>query len=148
MGNKIMITLSDSPSSKAALKYFINLALCPDDLEVVLVHVFRKPSGGEELMGKKYMEQQPAKNMATLENAKEQLIEKGLFLENISLKLVEKPYQTIADGIIDQAKKIKPTMVIIGRKRMSKAEEFVLGDVSIKLVRALEGMAVLVVKTK
>ena len=148
MGNKIMITLSDSPSSKAALKYFINLALCPDDLEVILVHVFRKPSGGEELMGKKYMEQQPARNMTTLENAKEQLIEKGLFPENISLKLVEKPYQTIADGIIDQAKKIKPTMVIIGRKRMSKAEEFVLGDVSIKLVRALEGMAVLVVKTK
>jgi hypothetical protein len=29
---------------------------------------------------------------------------------------------------------------------MSKAEEFVMGDVSIKLVRALEGTAVLVVK--
>ncbi len=148
MGNKIMITLSDSPTSKAALKYFINLSLCPDDLEVVLVHVFRKPSGGEELMGKKYMNQQPARHMNTLENAKEQLIEKGIFPENISLKLVEKPYQTIADGIIDQAKKIKPTMVIIGRKRMSKAEEFVLGDASIKLVRALDGMAILVVKTK
>lgn len=147
MGNRIMITLNDSPTSKAVLKYFIDLALCPDDLEVVLVHVFRKPSGGEELMGKKYMKQQPARHMKTLENAKNQLIEKGLFPENITLKLVEKPYQTIADGIIDQAKKIKPSMVIIGRKKMSKAEEFVLGDVSIKLVRALEGMAVLVVKS-
>ncbi len=36
-------------------------------------------------------------------------------------------------------------MVVIGRKRMSKAEEFVMGDVSVKLVRALEGAAVLVV---
>ena len=148
MTNKIMLPLSDSMSSRAALNYFINLALCPDELEVVLIHVFRKPSGGEELMGKKYMNLQPARNMTVLEEAKEKLIEKGLFPENISLKLVEEPYQTIADGIIDQAKKIKPTMVIIGRKRMSKAEEFVLGDVSIKLVRALEGMAVLVVKMK
>ena len=37
-------------------------------------------------------------------------------------------------------------MVIIGRKRMSKAEEFVLGDISIKLVRALEGVAIVIVK--
>lgn len=148
MRNKIMLPLSDSMSSRAALDYLINLALCPDDLEVVLIHVFRKPSGGEELMGKKYMNQQPARNMTVLEEAKEKLIEKGLYPDNVTLKLIEKPYLTIADGIIDQAKKIKPTMVIIGRKRMSKAEEFVLGDVSIKLVRALEGMAVLVVKMK
>lgn len=148
MGNKIMITLSDSMSSRAALDYFIDLALCPDDLEVVLVHVFRKPSGGEELMGKKYMKQQPAKHLALLEDARDKLIKKGIFPEFIEIKLVEKPYPTIADGIIDQAQKIKPTMVIIGRKKMSKAEEFVLGDVSIKLVRALEGMAILVVKMK
>ncbi len=39
-------------------------------------------------------------------------------------------------------------MVMIGRKRMSKAEEFVMGDVGVKLVRALEGVAVLVVKSR
>ena len=36
-------------------------------------------------------------------------------------------------------------VVLIGRKRMSKAEEFVMGDISVKLVRALENAAVLVV---
>ena len=148
MGNKIMIAVNDSMSSRAALDYLINLALCPDDLQVVLVHVFRKPSGGEELMGKKYMNQQPARHLKILEEAKEKLVQKGLFPENIEIILVEKPYQTVSEGIIDQAKKIKPTMVIIGRKKMSKAEEFVLGDASIKLVRALEGLAVLVVKMK
>ncbi len=148
MGNKIMIAVNDSKSSQAALDYLVNLALCPDDLQVVLVHVFRKPSGGEELMGKKYMNQQPARHLNILEEAKERLVQKGLFPENIEIKLVEQPYQTVSEGIIDQAKKIKPTMVIIGRKKMSKAEEFVLGDASIKLVRALEGLAVLVVKMK
>ncbi len=148
MGNKIMIAVNDSRSSQAALEYLINLALCPDDLQVVLVHVFRKPSGGEELMGKKYMNQQPARHLKILEEAKDRLVQKGLFPENIEIQLIEQPYQTVSEGIIDQAKKIKPTMVIIGRKKMSKAEEFVLGDASIKLVRALEGLAVLVVKMK
>lgn len=146
MGNSILVALNDSMSSKAVLDYLVNLSLCPDDLNVVLLHVFRKPSGGEELMGKKYMKMQPAKYKAFLEDAKTQLVEKGLFPENIEIKLVTEPYPTIAEGIIEQAKKIKPTMVMIGRKRMSKAEEFVIGDVSVKLVRALEGMAILIVK--
>ncbi|GAB6095469.1 hypothetical protein JCM14469_17210 [Desulfatiferula olefinivorans] len=146
MGNTILVALNDSMSSRGVLDYLIRLSLCPDDLRVILLHVFRKPSGGEELMGKKYMNQQPAKYKKILEDAKNELVEKGLFPENIEIHLVTEPYPTIADGIIDQAQQLKPTMVMIGRKRMSKAEEFVLGDVSIKLVRALEGMAVLVVK--
>jgi nucleotide-binding universal stress UspA family protein len=148
MGNKILVALNDSLSSRAVLEYLADLSLCPDDLQIVLLHVFRKPSGGEELMGKKYMNEQPARYMAILEDAKNQLVNKGFFPENIEIILVTEPYPTIADGIIDQARKLKPSMVIIGRKRMSKAEEFVLGDVSIKLVRALEGIAVLVIKMK
>ena len=38
-------------------------------------------------------------------------------------------------------------MVVIGRKKMSKAEEFVLGDPSVKLVRALENTAIVVIKS-
>lgn len=146
MGNKLLVALNDSMSSRAVLDYIGNLSLCPDDLQVILLHVFRKPTGGEELMGKKYMNQQPAKYTAFLEDARQHLINKGFFPENIENVLVVEPYPTVAEGIIEQAQILKPTMVVIGRKRMSKAEEFVMGDVSIKLVRALEGIAVLVVK--
>jgi len=146
MGNKILVALNDSMSSRAVLDYIGNLSLCPDDLQVILLHVFRKPSGGEELMGKKYMNLQPAKYSAVLEDAKKHLVGKGFFPVNIEHVLVTEPYLTIAEGIIEQVRLFSPTMVIIGRKRMSKAEEFVMGDVSIKLVRALEGTAVLVVK--
>jgi hypothetical protein len=52
----------------------------------------------------------------------------------------------VGEGIIDQVSEGQYNMVVIGRKKMSKAEEFVLGDPSIRLVRALEGIAVTVVK--
>jgi nucleotide-binding universal stress UspA family protein len=60
--------------------------------------------------------------------------------------VVEGPYPTVTDGIIDQFNKGNFDMVILGRKHMTKAEEFVLGDISIKLIRSLEKAAILVVK--
>ena len=146
MKKPVLIALSDSMSSKAVLDYLSDLPLCTEEFRIVLLHVFRKPSGGEELMGKKYMMERPAKYEAILEAAKETFIEKGVHPDDIEIRLVLEPYPTIADGIIDQVRKINPAMVVIGRKRMSKAEEFVLGDISIKLVRAVDRTAVLIVK--
>ena len=62
--------------------------------------------------------------------------------------MVTEQYSSVTDGIIDQFKKNQYKMVMIGRRRMSKSEEFVLGDISIKLVRALEETAIVVVKSK
>ena len=86
--------------------------------------------------------------MAMLADAKKKLVDSGFLPDHTEVSLVTESYATVADGIIDQFRKGDYQMVVIGRKRMSKAEEFVLGDASIKLVRALEGTAVMVVKLR
>ena len=148
MINSILVPLSDSVSSRAVVDYLASLAFCPEDWHITLLHLFRKPSASEELMGKKFTNELPARFTAVLEKAKDRLTETGFNPNNIKIELVTDPYETVAEGIIDQFKKQEYDMVVIGRKRMSKAEEFVLGDVSVKLVRALEGAAVLVVKSE
>lgn len=147
MRNSILIAMNDSVSSRAALNFFVRLVLCPDDCNITLLHVFRKPTATEELMGKKFTEQQPVRFRSMLEKAREKLIECGYKPDRIHTLLVTDPYPTVAEGIIDQCRKAHYDMVIIGRKRMTKAEEFVLGDVSVKLLRTLEKMAIVVVKT-
>ncbi|MEW6615196.1 MAG: universal stress protein [Thermodesulfobacteriota bacterium] len=147
MNNTILVAINDSMSSRAVLDYLAGLALCHDNLEVTLLHIYRKPPSGEELMGKEFMDQIPSRLLAVLQKAKDKLVENGFDPEKVTTKLITESYPTVTDGIIDQFKKGDFQMVVIGRKRMSKAEEFVLGDVSIKLVRALEGAAVLVVKS-
>ena len=132
-------------SSRAALDYLVSLSMCPEDVQITLVHVFRKASASEELMGKKFTDKEAKRLSILLQDAKNILVEKGFPPDNIRVLMVEEPYPTIADGIIDQFKKERYDMVLIGRKRMSKAEEFVMGDISVKLVRALENAAVLVV---
>ena len=148
MKNSMLIAMNDSLSARAAVDFVADLAICPEEMDVTLLHVFRKPSAGEELMGEKFMKEQPARYLKAMEKAKDELVEKGCNPNTVTIKLVEDPYPTVAEGIIDQFNKGDYSMVVIGRKRMSKAEEFVRGDVSVKLVRALKGAAVLVVTTK
>lgn len=147
MKNSILIAMNDSLSARAAVDFIADLAICPEEMEITLLHVFRKPSAGEELMGEKFMKEQPARYLNAMEKARDKLLEKGCIPNTVRIKLVEDPYPTVAEGIIDQFNKGDYSMVVIGRKRMSKAEEFVRGDVSVKLVRALKGAAVLVVTT-
>ncbi|MEJ2723367.1 MAG: universal stress protein [Deltaproteobacteria bacterium] len=148
MDNSILIALNDSVSARAALNFFSRLELCPENCRITLMHFFRKPTATEELMGKKFTEEQPARFTAMLEKAKDKLVERGYNPSTIEGRLVTDPYPTIAEGIIDQCKKNHYDMVIIGRKKMTKAEEFVLGDVSVKLLRALDRVGILVVKSE
>jgi nucleotide-binding universal stress UspA family protein len=143
----ILFAVNESASSRAAVAYLATLPLKPETVHIRLVHVLRKPSAGEEMMGKKYMAEQAERFQATLVRAKNQLIQGGFIEENIEVELVGDPYETIGDGIMDLFRKGTYDMVVIGRKKMSKAEEFVLGDPSVKLVRALEGTAIVVIKS-
>lgn len=147
MKKSILVAVNDSASSRHALDYLSELAICRGEARITLLHVFRKPSASQELMGPKYMHQQQERYLRLLEDARNSLSTKGVAAGNIELKLVTTPYPTVTEGIIDQFNQGNYGMVVIGRKRMSKAEEFVLGDVGVKLVRALEGVAILVVKS-
>ena len=144
--DSILVAINDSISSRGMIKFLTAIPFAPKEVKVTLVHGLRKQSASEELMGEKFIKEQPAKLKAVLDQAKKSLVKRGFRAENIDVKLVTDPYPTISDGIIDQFKQGKYDMVVIGRKRMSKAEEFVLGDISTKLVRVLDGVAIMVVK--
>ncbi len=146
MKNSILVALNDSVSSRKALDFMLRHSILPKDAYLTLLHVFRKPAAGEELMGEKFMRQQPARFQQFLEGIRDKLVQNGFDPEKIEISLATETYATTTEGIIDQFHKGDYNMVVLGRKRMSKAEEFVLGDVGVKLVRALEGVAILVVK--
>jgi nucleotide-binding universal stress UspA family protein len=145
--HSILVALNDSVSSRAVVDFLAEFKLFMEDWHILLLHFFRKPSASEELMGKKFTGELSSRMKAVLEKAKGKLMERGFKPTNIETELISQTYPTVADGIIDQVHKHDVNMVVIGRKKMSKAEEFVMGDISVKLIRALEGVSVLVVKS-
>ncbi len=148
MQYSILVPLNDSLIARTVVDYLCSSLLWRQNMHYTLLHVLRQPSASEELMGDEFVKQHPARFEEVLKRAKEELVEKGANPKNVHIELVTEPYMTIADGIIDQCKKRKFDMVVIGRRKMSKAEEFVLGDISLKLVRAVEDSAVLVIKNR
>ncbi len=147
MANSLLIPLNDSVASRAVVDFLINMSFGPEGCHITLIHIFRKPTSGEELMGKKFMDEQPGKYRALLENAKQRLVrEKGFDPEQIEIQLLTDPYPSVTEGIIDFFNKGQYDMVVTGRKRMSKSEEFIMGDISVKLVRSLSKTSILVVK--
>jgi len=145
--NSLLIPLNDSIASRAVVDFLVKMPLDPAGCHISLIHVFRKPTSGEELMGKKFMDEQPAKFKALLENAKQRLVsEKGFDPDQVDIQLLTDPYPSVTEGIVDFFIKGQYDMVVIGRKKMSKSEEFILGDISVKLVRSLDKTSILVVK--
>ena len=148
MVTSILVPINDSISSRAIIEFLVKMSFSPEDSKITLVHIFREPVSGEDLMGKKFMSEQPDRLKTILQKAKDRLVkEKGFKPEQIDVVLQTDPYPSITEGIIDFFKKGNYDMVVIGRKKMSKSEEFVLGDISVKLVRTLDNTSVLVVKT-
>lgn len=147
MGNSMLVPLNDSKTSQGVINFLLNMSLCTD-ARLTLIHIFRKPSSGEALMGKKFMAEMPARLEKMLMDTKERLMtEKGFDPANITVELVDKGYASASEGIIDYFQQGDFDMVVIGRKQMSKSEEFVLGDISAKLIRSLTKASILVVKT-
>ena len=117
MKNRILAAVSDSPSSWAVIEFLGNLSLCPEKIEITLLNVIRKPSSGEELMGKKFIEEQPERFHKTLEKAKQRLIEKGYLEDSITIDVISDPFPTIAEGIIEYFNKNHFDLVLIRTKK-------------------------------
>ena len=147
MKNLIIVPLKNSTSSDSVVNYLTSLALNPDNIEITLLHIFRNPSASEQFMGKEFAGEEESRLKKFLQNAKDKLVQAGIKPETIHISLISEPYPTISDGIIDYFNKGNFNMVVIGRRKKSKSEEFVLGDISVKLVRDIEGAAILVVKS-
>ena len=142
----ILAAINNSISSRFAIDFLGRMPLNPDEVDIKFIHILREPKAGEDFLGEQFMQMLPERFREVLNHARQRMIDQGFKPERITTELVTENFPTVTDGIIDVFRKGSYNMVVVGRKRMSKAEEFVLGDPSVKLVRELSGTAVVVVK--
>ncbi len=144
----ILAAINNSISSRWVIDFLCQLPLRPDDVDVKFVHILREPKAGEDFLGEDLKQNLAERFNQVLNQARQRMIDQGFKPERIKAELITHNYPTVTDGIIDTFRKGSYNIVVVGRKRMSKAEEFVLGDPSVKLVRELSGTAIVVVKSR
>ncbi|MDI6791570.1 MAG: universal stress protein [bacterium] len=146
--NKILIPIDDSIDCHVASNYVRHILGSQDrGLELVLLHVVPKAKSKEEENLREIPAEEKLEKMKELLNEiKNGFIEAGFNPESIRIEIDKGKHETAAESILDYLEKEHFGTVVIGRRGISKAEEFLYGSVSQKVVREAKGCTVWVVE--
>jgi nucleotide-binding universal stress UspA family protein len=143
------VAVDESENSRRAVEYLALWAACSEAVRVVLVHVVKEPS--EDVLPdrderEKYVGQKRDSADALLARCRERLEKLGVPAERIRAKtLYCKPPQTVVDAILGEIREDDYDTIVLGRRGVSKKEEYIFGSVSQSLVREVVDISVWVV---
>ena len=150
MANNVLIAVDLSENSLRAVNYVADMLHCDPAVGVTLLSVIKEPSAdivpdAEER--KKQVEGKRSEVLRLMEQAAERLTSRGVPEQHIRLKvqICSKPV-SVSELILHEQKEGGYGTIVIGRRGLSKREEFLFGSVSSSVVRDARGCAVWVIE--
>ncbi|MBI4800859.1 MAG: universal stress protein [Desulfarculus sp.] len=138
-GGDFLLCVDNSGSAQYAIKYFADVLGGLPGIKVTLLWVFREQdpaNAAEEANLESYHDDQMSSGQAALESAREVLTKGGVPVEAIQVKsMTADNKSSISDIVLEELAKGNYHTVVLGKRELSKAEEFLFGSLSIKLVR-------------
>lgn len=132
----ILLAVDGHPSSLRAVDYVGRLASGCPGFRVAIMHVIEDPPEDyfeTDAEKQKHLEGETAKARDLLDQSRTRLISLGLDSTQISFKSPVKSCSSMASCILEEAEERFGTLVV-GRRGISREEEFAFGSVSKKLV--------------
>ncbi|MDY0041001.1 MAG: universal stress protein [Desulforhabdus sp.] len=150
MNKKILIAVDLSENSLKAVDYVAKMMECHSEVDITLLHVIREPSPDvmpDEQERRNHVEKNRAESLGLMEKAGARLTAHDIPEKNIQLKIqiCSKPV-TVAELILHERRSGKYGTIVVGRRGMSKKEEFLFGSISNKVVREARDCTVWVVE--
>ena len=140
-GNSILIAMDSSECSMQAIDFSGEL-MGGLDFNITLLHVVR--GAGNMSLSREDIQAQEDDIYAVFDQAKHRLINFGFKPENITSKIIA-DVSNRAKAIVQEAKQNGHTTIVVGRRGLSKVQEFFMGSVSNKVIQLSEEQAVWVV---
>lgn len=145
----ILVALDGSKNAERALLYVADFIGGFSGIRVTLLRIIsRPPEDYFETPAEhdKWIKEQSAIAEAMLENYRQILIQAG-FEENMVSTMVTVCYcKSIAECILEHQQKLACCTVVIGRRAISRKEEFLFGSTSGKLMRSTKHCAVWIIE--
>ncbi|WP_456433488.1 universal stress protein [Thermosulfuriphilus sp.] len=145
---RILIALDTSENAMRAVGYVAEMLGDQEDIFIELLHVAKEPPVDlfpDEQERQKAKEAQEKAIVEVFELAKNQLEIAGVSREKVVVKVLPTT-GSVARIILDEQNRGQFGTVVVGRRGVSKAEEFLFGSVSNKVVHYAKGCAVWVVE--
>ena len=145
---RFLIAVDGTEASMKALAYFGAISGLNHDTELFLLYIYPEPPPNYYQSGKSlpdYQRQKEEKAHLVFEKSKEALVKYHFEQNSINEKTIMAENKTISQVILDYRAEIDCGTVIVGKRGVSKAEEFLFGSISSSLIHQSNDFAVWVV---
>ena len=145
----ILIAVDESENAARAVSYVRDLLTGLPGFHITLVTIIPEPSEDYFISESERTEWIRDKNVSAgsiLEKFRKVLIEAGVRDEDVKLSIVMKECTSIAECILSEHERFACGTVVIGRRGISKKEEFLFGSTSSKILHSARDCAVWVIE--
>lgn len=146
--NKVLVGVDEGPHSIEAVRYLAAVLGGSDTCRVRVVAVHRPPERDafpDEAAWRDAAAEHKRQLMERLEEARRMLTDARLAEANVSTQLLEAGGRTVGESIMELQRQEGYGTVVVGRRGLSKAEEFLFGSVSSHVVHSARQCSVWVV---
>jgi nucleotide-binding universal stress UspA family protein len=146
---QILIAVDASSNSKRAVQFVGDFFGCYSGIRVILLTIILEPAHGyfsSDQEHAEWLESQQAEARQLIDAYKELLIDSGFPADKVETNIVCKQAPSIADCILEVQEKLKCCTIVIGRRGISRKEEFIFGSTSNKILHQATNCAVLVIE--
>ncbi|MBU2547962.1 MAG: universal stress protein [Proteobacteria bacterium] len=145
---KILLAIDDSDSALRAVDYVARLIGDSPGFQVTIIHVIEDPSEDyfeTEEQRRHYLAGQEEETRALLGKTRATLEAAGLAPERIAYKAPVKTCDSMAACILSEQEDEGFGTLVVGRRGLSKAEEFLFGSISNRIIHYARNCTVWVV---
>jgi len=145
----ILIAVDESENAKRAVLYVRDLLTGLEGFHISIITIIPEPS--EDYFASDdekslWIEQTQAKAQKVLEGFRQLFIQGKFREENVATHIVFKECISIGECILDEQKKRSCGTVVIGRRGISKKEEFIFGSTSNKILHSAKDCSIWVIE--
>jgi nucleotide-binding universal stress UspA family protein len=146
---QIMIAVDGSANAKRAVQFVGDFFGCYPRINVFLVNIILEPAAGyfeNETKHQEWIARQQAEATRFLDDYKRLLVDSGFAADKVQVRLRCKQAPAIADCILEEQDQLRCCTIVIGRRGLSKKEEFIFGSTSNKILHEANNCAVMVIE--
>ena len=145
----IMIAVDSSDNARRAVLFVGDFFGCYEGFQVTLLHIILEPEAtyfrdNEERQEWLASNLEDAKKV--MEEYRNILIDAGFLEDKINVRIDTMRAPSVADCIIKEQEEMKCCTIVIGRRGISKKEEFIFGSTSNRIIHEAKKCAVLVIE--
>lgn len=145
----ILIAVDESDNAKRAVLYVLDLLDGLAGFHIIISTIIIQPPEDYFVTPEEkntWTANQRGKAEQILEGYRQLFIQAGFRAEDVVSHLVMKECTSLAECILDEQKKLSCGTVVIGRRGISRKEEFMFGSTSNKILHAAKDCSVWVIE--